>query len=319
MISDFSTTTELKKDDDIQRLKQPLSAEATRELKQQLLNYGCNEPILVWGDIIIDGANRYDICKTNHLSFRTISANIASKEEAYVLVCKQQLLRNDIVYEMRKYLIGRLYRAEVNSKTTKAANSNRIRRQYALGKASRKQDILMEVSSYLDLSTGTVLKYGIFAKCIDNIRKNDPAIAIGILEGRIKISHENILRLEKCSAWELKLISNTIDSDKVSHIKSYDINKALSHSSSAEYMPTSKGRYLDDSELPIRKMPEYDPDSDISSLIFTIPAWINSITRAQRKTDFQQITPAAKERTIIQLNRLVSAVFSLEEDLRKER
>lgn len=319
MSSDFSTTTELKMDEDIQRLKQPLSAETKRELKQQLLNFGCNEPIVVWGDIIIDGANRYDICKRNNIFFRTIPANIASKEEAYVLVCKQQLLRNDIVYEMRKYLIGRLYRAEVNSKAIKSANSNRIRRQYALGKASRKQDILMEVSSYLALSTGTIIKYGIFAKCIDNIRKNDPAIATGILEGRIKISHENILRLEKCSAWELKIISSTIDPDKVSHIKGYDINKALSHRSSTDYMSTLKGRPLDDSELPIRKMPEYDPDSDISSLIFTIPAWINSITRAQRKTDFQQITPTAKDRTIIQLNRLMSAVFSLEEDLRKEQ
>lgn len=319
MINNYSLSTELKKDEDLQRLKQPLSVEAQLELKQYLLSYGCNEPILVWGDIIIDGANRYDICKSNSISFRTIDANITSKDEAYVLVCKQQLLREDIVYEMRKYLIGRLYRAEVNSKTVKTINSNRIRRQYALGKASRKQDILLEVSSYLDLSTGTVIKYGIFAKCIDNIRRNDPSIAKGILEGRIKISHENVVRLEACSSWELKLISNAVDPDKVSHIMSTDIDKALQHRSIADPMQASKGRSVDDSELPIRKMPEYDPDSDLSSLIYTIPAWINSVTRAQGKTDFQQITPAVKDRTIIQLNRLLTAVFSLEEDLRKER
>ena len=319
MTSNYSFSHELKIDADIQRLKQPLSKEASMELRQQLLSFGCHEPLLIWDGIIIDGTNRYDICKGNNIAFHTEPAPVTSKDEAIVFVCKQQLLREDLTNEMRKYLIGRLYRAEVNAKTTKTFNSNRIRRQYALGKTSRKQDILLEVSSYLGLSGGTVLKYGTFSKCVDNIRKNDPAIAKGILEGRIKISHENIMRLEGCSAWELKLIGNAIDLDKESHIRSSDISKALSHRAVADPLPASKAKTFDDSDLPIRKMPVYDPDSDISNLIYTIPAWINSVNRAQTNTDFQKISVAAKERTLAQLNRLLLAVISLEEDLRKEQ
>ena len=316
MISSYNFLHQLKIDADIQRLKQPLSKEALTDLKQKLLSFGCNEPLLVWDGIILDGVNRYEICKNNSIEFRTESANITSKDEAIVFVCKQQLLREDLVYEMRKYLIGRLYRAEVNSKTTKTLDSNRIRRQYALGKSSRKQDIVLEVSSYLGISAVTIRKYGSFSKCIDNIWKNDPIIAKGILEGRIKISHENIMRLEACSAWELKLISSTVNHDNTSHIMSSDINKALSHKATVDLLPASK---FDDSDLPIRKMPVYDPDSDISSLIYTIPAWINSVNRAQVKTDFQKISVTAKERTLVQLNRLLLAVISLEEDLRKEQ
>ena len=316
MTSNYSFSHELKIDADIQRLKQPLSKVALTELRQQLLSFGCHEPLLIWNGIIIDGANRYDVCKGNNIAFSTESAPVTSKDEAIVFVCKQQLLREDLTNEMRKYLIGRLYRAEVNAKTTKTFNSNRIRRQYALGKTSRKQDILLEVSSYLGLSGGTVLKYGIFSRCVDNIRKNDPAIAKGILEGRIKISHSNIMQLERCSAWELKLISNAIDLENGGHIMRSDINKALSHRATVDPLPASK---FDDSDLPIRKIPVYDPDSDISSLIYTIPAWINSVNRAQTNTNFQKISVKAKERTLAQLNRLLVAVISLEEDLRKEQ
>ena len=316
MTSNYSFSHELKIDADIQRLKQPLSKEAMMNLRQQLLSFGCQESLLIWDGTIIDGTNRYDICKSNNIAFRTETAPVTSKDEAIVFVCKQQLLREDLVYEMRKYLIGRLYRAEVNAKTTKTFDSNRIRRQYALGKTSRKQDILLEVSSYLNISGGTVLKYGIFSKCVDNIRKNDPAIAKGILDGRIKVSHSNIMQLEGCSSWELKLIGNAINLDKECHIRSSDISKALSHRAVADPIPASK---FDDSDLPIRKMPVYDPDSDISSLIYTIPAWINSVNRAQTNTDFQKISVVAKERTLMQLNRLLLAVISLEEDLRKEQ
>ena len=124
------------------------------------------------------------------------------------------------------------------------------------------------------------------------------------------------MRLEACSAWELKLISSTVNHDNTSHIMSSDINKALRHKATVDLLPASK---FDDSDLPIRKMPVYDPDSDISSLIYTIPAWINSVNRAQVKTDFQKISVTAKERTLVQLNRLLLAVISLEEDLRKEQ
>ena len=316
MDSSNNYSHDLKKDADIQRLKQPLSKDALSELRHQLLNFGCDEPILVWNGIIIDGSNRYDICKSNHITFHTEPAPVSSKDEAIVYVCKQQLLRDDLINEMRKYLIGRLYRAEVSAKTTKTFDSNRIRRQYALGKTSRKQDIVLEVSSYLGLSGGTVLKYGTFSKCVDNIRRNDPEIAQGILDGRIKISHANIMRLENCSSWELKLVSNTIDTSQSSHIRVSDINKALSHRAFADTYPVSK---FEDSELPIRKMPVYDPDSDISSLIYTIPTWVNSINRAQKNTDFEKISSIAKERTLLQLNKLLLAVIALEEDLRKER
>ena len=105
MISSYNFLHQLKIDADIQRLKQPLSKEALMDLKQKLLSFGCNEPLLVWDGIILDGVNRYEICKNNSIEFRTESANITSKDEAIVFVCKQQLLPQGSRTLFWKYLL----------------------------------------------------------------------------------------------------------------------------------------------------------------------------------------------------------------------
>lgn len=319
MIGNYSLSHELKTDEDIQRLKQPLSRLDLMSLRQKLLRFGCVEPVTVWDGVIIDGDNSYEICKSNNIMFHTVNAPFKSKDEAYSFVCKKQLLRDDLTNEMYKYLIGRLYLAEVNLKASNSFNSNKIREQYLSGAVSRKQDIVQEVSSFLGVCVSTVQKYTVFAKCVDNIRKKDPSIAQGILEGQIKISHRNLLELEKFSSWELKLFKNNITPGRVSHIANADINDVIRHRPSSKSLSVTKGKPVVDSELPIRKLPQYDPDSEISNLIYTIPTWISSICRSQKNTDFQKITSSARDRTLSQLNRLSQAIASMEESLRKDQ
>ena len=319
MIGNYSLSHDLKKDEDIQRLKQPLSRLDLMSLRQKLLRFGCIEPVTVWEGFIIDGDDSYDICRSNNIPFRTVNAPFKSKDDAFVFVCKKQLLRDDLTNEMYKYLVGRLYLAEVNLKASNSFNSNKIREQYLSGAVSRKQDIVQEVSSFLGVCVSTVQKYTVFAKCVDNIRKKDPSISQGILEGQIKISHKNLLELEKFSSWELKLFKNNITPGRVSHIVNADINDVIRRRPSSKSLSITKGKSVVDSELPIRKLPQYDPDSEISNLIYTIPTWISSISRSQKNTDFQRITPSARDRTLSQLNRLSQAIASMEESLRKDQ
>lgn len=319
MIGNYSVSHELKTDDDIQRLKQPLSRLDLMTLRQKLQRCGCIDPIIAWEGFIIDGDSSYDICKSHNIPFRVIDMSFNSKDEVYVFVCKRQLLREDLTNEMYKYLIGRLYLSEVNLKASNSFNSNKIREQYLSGAVSRKQDIVQEVSSFLGVCVSTVQKYTVFAKCVDSIRRKDPSIAQGILDGQIKISHRNLLQLEQLSSWELKLLKNCISPGRVNHIDNADINSVIKRRPSSKALSASKGKPVADSELPIRKIPQYDPDAEISTLIYTIPTWISSISRSQKNTDFQNITPLARDRTLSQLGRLTQAIVSMEESLRKDQ
>ena len=58
----------------------------------------------------------------------------------------------------------------------------------------------------------------------------------------------------------------------------------------------------------VKDMPEYDPDAEISSMIYTIPSWINSISRLI-STDFSKVTNNAKLKL---LNELDNLAFNIE-------
>ena len=50
----------------------PLSAIEQAALERSLLAEGCRDALVLWGDVLIDGHNRYDICKRHDIAFRTV-------------------------------------------------------------------------------------------------------------------------------------------------------------------------------------------------------------------------------------------------------
>ena len=97
----------------LQVLKQSLSDADYRKLEENLVDNGCRDPLLVWDKYVIDGANRYDISKAYGLSYTTKHKNFREMIDAVSYICEVQLEREDLTVEMRKYLIGRKYLADV--------------------------------------------------------------------------------------------------------------------------------------------------------------------------------------------------------------
>lgn len=97
----------------LQILKQPLSDTDYLKLEEDLVENGCRDSLLVWDKYVIDGANRYDICKAYGLTYTTKHKNFREMIDAISYICEVQLKREDLTIEMRKYLIGRKYLADV--------------------------------------------------------------------------------------------------------------------------------------------------------------------------------------------------------------
>lgn len=310
----------LESDEEFLLLKQPLSDRDYRDLKLSLLTEGCREHLLVWHGIIIDGNKRYEICMENNIHFRIRHSMFKNKAEAIVYICKEELQRADLVNEMHKYLIGRLYQAELERKAQLYTNynnrDNSSSRPYIPGRVYRKQEISQEIADELNISRGTVLKYEVFTKCIESIRDKEPAIASKILSGKLKISHENIIELERLPARDLHALNSTLSDSRVEHITYSDFRHELLWKS-VPTMPQPRTRQQEDGSLPIRQMPAYDPDSDLANLIYTIPTWVSSIKRSQRNTDFTKATPGAKEKVRVQLSLLQNAIIEMEQSLKE--
>ena len=102
---------ELKIDRDFKELIRPLFSEEYKQLEENLIADGCREPIIVWNGTIIDGHNRYEICTKRKIPFEIMEKQFASKEDAIIWICNNQLGRRNISEETRKYLIGKQYEA----------------------------------------------------------------------------------------------------------------------------------------------------------------------------------------------------------------
>ena len=64
--------SELTIDQDFKDLIRPLRSQEYLQLEENLLADGCREPIVVWNGVIVDGHNRYEICKKHGIAFSTV-------------------------------------------------------------------------------------------------------------------------------------------------------------------------------------------------------------------------------------------------------
>ena len=61
---------ELKIDPELRDFIPPLSGEEKKQLEDSLLKYGYKgAPIYIWNGFIVDGHNRYELCKKHNIEF----------------------------------------------------------------------------------------------------------------------------------------------------------------------------------------------------------------------------------------------------------
>ncbi len=99
---------ELSIDPEIQGLLPPLRDSEKEMLEESLLKDGCLEPILVWGDTIIDGHARYALCHKHGIPFFIHPMRFADKDEAVLWAARTQLMRRNLSPFQRCELVAHL-------------------------------------------------------------------------------------------------------------------------------------------------------------------------------------------------------------------
>ncbi len=83
-------------DDELSGLIPPLTEDEYSRLEQSILEEGCRDAIILWGNIIIDGHNRYRICTKHNIPFRTLQKEFATKDEVKLWMLQNQLSRRNL-------------------------------------------------------------------------------------------------------------------------------------------------------------------------------------------------------------------------------
>ena len=99
---------ELKIDPEFEKVIPPLTKDEYHQLEENILDDGrIMMPIAVWGDIIVDGHNRYRIAREyGDIPFSTTQLTFANRHEAIAWICKNQLGRRNLSDEQKAYLLG---------------------------------------------------------------------------------------------------------------------------------------------------------------------------------------------------------------------
>ncbi|QYF93337.1 hypothetical protein KY495_22115 [Massilia sp. PAMC28688] len=75
----------------------PLTHNEYAALERSLLAEGCRDALVLWGDVLIDGHNRYDICTKHGIEFRTVqNSNFASLDDVMLWVIDNHLARRSV-------------------------------------------------------------------------------------------------------------------------------------------------------------------------------------------------------------------------------
>ena len=75
----------------------PLTAEEYEALERSILAEGCRDALVLWGNVLVDGHNRYGICRKHGLPFQTVqNTRFQSMEDVHLWMIDQHLGRRSI-------------------------------------------------------------------------------------------------------------------------------------------------------------------------------------------------------------------------------
>jgi protein gp37 len=83
----------------------PLTAEEYSLLKQSINEDGCRDTLKVWNDTIVDGHNRYEICRELEVEFETEEMSFLSEDYAMVWIINNQLGRRNMTDYQKAELV----------------------------------------------------------------------------------------------------------------------------------------------------------------------------------------------------------------------
>ncbi|PTT81833.1 plasmid replication/partition related protein [Pelomonas sp. HMWF004] len=76
---------------------EPLTPDEHEALERSLLTEGCRDALVLWGNVLVDGHNRYGICRKHGLPFQTVQhAQFKSMADVHLWMIDQHLGRRSL-------------------------------------------------------------------------------------------------------------------------------------------------------------------------------------------------------------------------------
>jgi hypothetical protein len=82
---------------ELQAYIDPLTADEHAALERSLLEEGCRDALVLWGDVLVDGHNRYALCQKHNLPFQTVqNSRFQTIDDVHLWMINQHLARRSV-------------------------------------------------------------------------------------------------------------------------------------------------------------------------------------------------------------------------------
>ena len=83
--------------EELQAYIDPLTPEEEEALERSILTEGCRDALVLWGDVLVDGHNRYRICQKHDLPFQVVqNPRVRSIDDVHLWMIDQHLGRRSV-------------------------------------------------------------------------------------------------------------------------------------------------------------------------------------------------------------------------------
>ena len=190
---------ELTVDPEFRDLIPPLNEEELKLLEESLVADGCESPLIVWNGVIVDGHNRYAICRKHGIPFSIQEKNFSSRDDAMLWMLRNQLGRRNLNSYQRVELVLKF------EPLVKSAAEQRM----LAGKAANPVPTLAQGQTKGKtrdhLSEAAGVSHGTFAKAKKLVQSADEETKRELRAGKVTVNRAYTELLEKEHEGETKI------------------------------------------------------------------------------------------------------------------
>ena len=190
---------ELTVDPEFRDLIPPLNEEELKLLEESLVADGCESPLIVWNGVIVDGHNRYAICRKHGIPFSIQEKNFSSRDDAMLWMLRNQLGRRNLNSYQRVELVLKF----------EPLVKNAAEQRMLAGKAANPVPTLAQGQTKGKtrdhLSEAAGVSHGTFAKAKKLVQSADEETKRELRAGKVTVNRAYTELLEKEHEGETKI------------------------------------------------------------------------------------------------------------------
>lgn len=205
----------LKIDPEFENKIPALTQDEFIKLEENILADGeVREPLVVWGDTIIDGHNRWKIIQKHpEIPYKVKQIDFADKYAAIVWMCRNQLGRRNVTDEQKTVLIGEAYKAQKMSAGGDRRSENFSKDQN--GPLKIYENTAQRIADDFKVGEQTVKRAQQFVDGLNEADKVSPGFKAAVISGNLKAPKNVISSIRHMTEEEKKETVSAIEEGRV--------------------------------------------------------------------------------------------------------